>query len=88
MYEGLGKLHVRNLEEHWGQGWGRKGWEEKEKLSIDEMTNRLLTNKTFYEREMAATEWLLTFHSDAILCANSAVSVDEWLGWDWVGAPW
>ena len=88
MYEGMGKLHVRNLEDDWGKQWGRTGWEEKTALGIDEMTNRLLTNKTFYERELVGTEWLLTFHSDAILCANSNTSLDEWLGWDWVGAPW
>lgn len=88
MYEALGKLHVRNLEEDWGTGWARKGWEEKEKLDIEELTSRLLTNKTFYEKELGSTEWLLTYHSDAILCANSNVSLDDWLGWDWVGAPW
>ncbi|ETN42585.1 uncharacterized protein HMPREF1541_01742 [Cyphellophora europaea CBS 101466] len=88
MHEQLGKLHVRNLEEQWGAGWGRMGWDEKGQMSMDEMKNRLLTNLTFYERELAGTEWLLTFGSDAVLCSNSNASVDDWLGWDFVGAPW
>jgi hypothetical protein len=92
MYEAMGKLNVRNLEDNYGEGWGRRyGWEEPKDgrvLSAEEMTNRLLTNKTFYEGDLADTEWLLVFHSDAILCANSEVGIDDWLGWDWVGAPW
>ena len=87
-YESLGKLHVRNLEERWGSHWARKGWELKGEMSTDEMTNRLLTNLTFYDTELHGTEWLMVWHSDAILCANAELSLDEWLGWDWVGAPW
>ncbi|KAH8154717.1 uncharacterized protein LAJ45_01248 [Morchella importuna] len=36
----------------------------------------------------AQVEWVLMFQSDSILCANSGVSLDEWLLYDWVGAPW
>ncbi|KAH0605349.1 uncharacterized protein H6S33_004571 [Morchella sextelata] len=36
----------------------------------------------------AQVEWVLVFQSDSILCANSGVSLDEWLLYDWVGAPW
>jgi hypothetical protein len=89
MYEAMGKLHVRSLEEGgWSAGWGRPGWDERGVMSMDEMSNRLLTNLTFFDRELAGTEWLLVFHSDAILCANAEKSLDEWLGWDYVGAPW
>ena len=88
MHEQLGKLHIRDLSESWGLDWGRAGWEEEGKISTDEISNRLLTNLTFYEKELAGTEWLLVFHSDAILCANAEDSLDDWLGWDWVGAPW
>jgi hypothetical protein len=89
MYEAMGKLHVRSLEEGgWSAGWGRHGWDERGVLSMDEISNRLLTNLTFFDRELVGTEWLLVFHSDAILCANAEKSLDEWLGWDYVGAPW
>ncbi|KAI9833823.1 MAG: hypothetical protein M1826_006346 [Phylliscum demangeonii] len=53
--------------------------------------NKLLTSKTFYNDVIGfAAEWLLVFHADSILCANSRVSLDDWVdqGWDWVGAPW
>lgn len=33
-------------------------------------------------------EWVLVFQTDSILCANSKVSLNEWLDYDWVGAPW
>lgn len=33
-------------------------------------------------------EWVLVFQTDSILCANSRVSLNEWLEYDWVGAPW
>ncbi|KAI9831624.1 MAG: hypothetical protein M1826_003233 [Phylliscum demangeonii] len=52
--------------------------------------NKLLTSKTFYNDVIdSAAEWLLVFHADSILCANSRVSLDDWVdqGWDWVGAP-
>ena len=89
MYEALGKLRVTSLEESgWSRDWSRHGWDERGVMGTDEMMSRLLTNMTFYDRELAGTEWLMVWHSDAILCANAEQSLDEWLGWDWVGAPW
>jgi hypothetical protein len=89
-YEALGKLHVRDLADtSWGLEWAKQGWEGGEgTLGTEEIQSRLLTNRTFYERELRGAEWLLVWHSDAILCANSEIGLDEWLGWDWVGAPW
>lgn len=68
----------------WSAPWGRR-WDD---LSVDEMGNRLLTNLSFYEEELAGVGWLLVWHSDAILCANAERDLEEWVGWDWVGAPW
>ena len=68
----------------WSQAWGRR-WDD---LSVDEMGNRLLTNLTFYEEELRDVGWLLVWHSDAILCANAEKDLEDWIGWDWVGAPW
>ena len=50
--------------------------------------DRMLTNLTFYERYVDPAEWLLVFHPDSILCARSERTVNDWLGYDWVGAPW
>lgn len=33
-------------------------------------------------------EWVLVFQTDSILCANSKASLNDWLHYDWVGAPW
>lgn len=56
--------------------------------SMRELTNRLLTNMTFFEEYTDPAEWLLVFQADSILCAQSEISLDDWLHYDWVGAPW
>lgn len=81
-YQEYGKLRLEVVDP---LGWG---WREGEDVNIDELYSRLLTSTGFYERELRGTEWLLVFHSDAVLCANSHRDVNEFLEWDWVGAPW
>ena len=87
-YEELGKLRIVDIEagegSKWSQAWGRR-WDD---LSVDEMGNRLLTNLSFYEQELSDVGWLMVWHSDAILCANAEKDLEDWIGWDWVGAPW
>ena len=53
-----------------------------------EKVNRMFTNLTFYENYTRAAEWLLVFHPDSVICARSESTVDDWLEYDWVGAPW
>ena len=60
----------------------------KDDVAIDEFPSRLSTTSTFYATELRGTEHLLVFHSDAVFCANSNRDVNEFLEWDWVGAPW
>jgi hypothetical protein len=48
-------------------------------VAIDELHLRLLTNSTFYEKELKETEYLLMFHNDAVLCAISNRGVIEFL---------
>ncbi|KAI9816926.1 MAG: hypothetical protein M1827_001571 [Pycnora praestabilis] len=50
-----------------------------------EHLNRLFTNTSFYDTVLSPAEWLFVFHTDSILCANSNVSLNEWLDYDWVG---
>lgn len=56
--------------------------------SSQEMISRLFTTPWVYESVLAPTEWLLVFQTDSIFCANSISTVDDFFGFDWVGAPW
>ncbi|RDW70080.1 hypothetical protein BP5796_08477 [Coleophoma crateriformis] len=48
---------------------------------------RTLTDLRFYENFMPNVEWMLKFESDSIMCANSQDSLNDWLHYDWAGAP-
>lgn len=53
-----------------------------------EMISRFLTNRWLYEQVLQPAENLLVFQTDSMLCANARMSINEWIGYDWVGAPW
>lgn len=53
-----------------------------------EQVSRFLTNLWVYETVLAPAEWLLIYQTDSMLCANSKQSLNDWLEYDWVGAPW
>ncbi|KAK8076454.1 hypothetical protein PG994_003726 [Apiospora phragmitis] len=53
-----------------------------------EMISRFLTNRWLYETVLQPAEWLLVFQTDSILCANSRQNINDYLYYDWVGAPW
>ncbi|KAI9833828.1 MAG: hypothetical protein M1826_006351 [Phylliscum demangeonii] len=53
-----------------------------------EMISRFLTTLWLYETVLQPAEWLLIYQTDSILCANSQRSLNDWLDYDWVGAPW
>lgn len=53
-----------------------------------EEISRFLTNLWLYEVVLQPAEWLLVFQTDSILCANSRQNLNDYLGYDWVGAPW
>ena len=54
----------------------------------NEGMHRMLTHMRFYEEVVDPAEWLLLFRADTILCAQSNQSLNDWLEYDWVGAPW
>ncbi|KAI1268518.1 hypothetical protein F5Y18DRAFT_423879 [Xylariaceae sp. FL1019] len=56
-------------------------------LDSKEDIHRLFTDPRFYDEFLPGVEWLLKYESDSILCANSEKSLDDWLHWDWTGAP-
>ncbi|CAK7205552.1 hypothetical protein SEUCBS139899_008329 [Sporothrix eucalyptigena] len=53
-----------------------------------EEISRFLTTKWLYEVVLQPAEWLLVFQTDSILCANSQRNINEYLEYDWIGAPW
>ncbi|QYS98284.1 DUF5672 domain-containing protein [Trichoderma simmonsii] len=55
-------------------------------ISSKENVFRLLTDSRFYDEFLPGVEWILKYEHDSILCANSEISVDDWLDWDWTGA--
>lgn len=55
----------------------------------------LAGSSAFWDSLPPRAESLLMFESDSVLCANSELEVDDFLGFDtfpggfaWVGAPW
>ncbi|KAG9246131.1 hypothetical protein BJ878DRAFT_311048 [Calycina marina] len=73
-HEANGKLDLIVLPEPW-------------KIDNKEDVNRLLTDRRFYNEHMSEVEHMLKFENDAILCANSEDSLNDWLKYDWAGAP-
>lgn len=57
-------------------------------VSGTEPLNQFLTTPWVYDTLLQPAEWLLIFQTDSILCANSMRGLNEWLEYDWVGAPW
>ncbi|ENH75978.1 hypothetical protein FOC1_g10000961 [Fusarium oxysporum f. sp. cubense race 1] len=71
--QGLGKIDLMQLPQPW-------------KIRSKEDRSRLLTDTRFYDEFLPGVEWLLMFSSDSILCANSELSMNDWLDWTWAGA--
>lgn len=69
-----GKLDFMVLPEPW-------------EIEAKEDVHRLMTDLRFYDEFLPGVEWILKFESDAILCANSEESLNDWLDWSWAGAP-
>ncbi|EWC47200.1 hypothetical protein DRE_03319 [Drechslerella stenobrocha 248] len=74
-------------------------WERLGKLTMELVPSNLtlhgqqelsktFTNLWFYETLLAPAEYLLVFQTDSIMCANSGMNLNDWLHYDWVGAPW
>ncbi|EWC48352.1 hypothetical protein DRE_02121 [Drechslerella stenobrocha 248] len=58
-------------------------------MTNQEEVSKVFTNPEFYKLFLPA-EWLFVFQLDSMICANSRVSLDDWVekGYTWVGAPW
>ncbi len=53
-----------------------------------EEISQFLTTLWLYEVVLQPAEWLLVFQTDSMLCANSRQTLNDWMDYDWVGAPW
>ncbi|KAG5748503.1 hypothetical protein H9Q70_008835 [Fusarium xylarioides] len=71
--QGMGKIELMQLPQPW-------------KIRSREDKSRLLTDSRFYDEFLPSVEWLLMFSSDSILCANSELSLNDWLDYTWAGA--
>lgn len=53
-----------------------------------EFISRMFTDAALYRDVLAPAEHLLVFQPDSIFCTNSATNLNDFLEWDWIGAPW
>ncbi len=53
-----------------------------------EGVSQMLTDLHLYRDILAPAEHLLVWQPDSIFCANSPTTVNDFLDWDWIGAPW
>ncbi|KAI1333695.1 hypothetical protein F5Y15DRAFT_337665 [Xylariaceae sp. FL0016] len=72
--QAIGKLDLMVLPQPW-------------EIDTKESVHRLLTDMRFYDEFLPGVEWMLKYEFDSILCANSKTSLNDWLHWDWAGAP-
>ncbi|KAH7230284.1 hypothetical protein B0J15DRAFT_410844 [Fusarium solani] len=73
LQQGLGKIDLMRLPSPWS-------------IKTEEDLNRLYTDSRFYNEFLPGVEWLLTFNSESILCANAQLSLNDWLDYTWAGA--
>lgn len=50
--------------------------------------SRFFTELWVYQHLFWPAEWLLVYQTDSVMCASNKGTVDDWLEYDWVGAPW
>ena len=48
----------------------------------------MFTDRHLYADILAPAEHLLVFQPDSILCANAPKTINDYLEYDWIGAPW
>ncbi|TPX16322.1 uncharacterized protein E0L32_003971 [Thyridium curvatum] len=57
-------------------------------IKDQEDISSFLTTRWLYEYTLQPAEWLLVFQTDSMLCANSMNTIDDYLHYHWIGAPW
>lgn len=57
-------------------------------LKDRETISQMFTDIHLYRDILAPAEHLLVWQPDSIFCANAPRTLNDYLEWDWVGAPW
>lgn len=57
-------------------------------LANRETISQMFTDIHLYREILAPAENLLVFQPDSIFCANSPTTLNDFIEWDWIGAPW
>ncbi|KAL5320436.1 hypothetical protein ACEPPN_011240 [Leptodophora sp. 'Broadleaf-Isolate-01'] len=57
-------------------------------LSNRETISQMFTDPHLYRDILAPAEHLLVWQPDSIFCANAPTTLNDFLQWDWIGAPW
>lgn len=73
--ESSGKLQILELPDNYS-------------LSSRETISQMFTDPHLYADILSPAEHLLVFQPDSIFCANSPKTLNDFLEWDWIGAPW
>jgi len=53
-----------------------------------ETVSQMFTDPHLYAEILAPAEHLLVFQPDSIFCANAPKTLNDFLDFDWIGAPW
>lgn len=61
---------------------------KKYSLRDRETISQMFTDPHLYSNILAPAENLLVFQPDSIFCANAPKTINDFLEFDWVGAPW
>lgn len=57
-------------------------------LKDRETISQMFTDINLYRDLLAPAEHLLVWQPDSIFCANAPRTLNDYLEWDWIGAPW
>jgi hypothetical protein len=73
--EASGKLEILSLPSNYS-------------LSNRETISQMFTDIKLYRDILSPAEHLLVFQPDSIFCANAPTTLNDFLEYDWIGAPW
>lgn len=73
--EALGKLIITGIPSNYSMA-------DRQEIS------QMFTDPYLYTHHLSPAEHLLVFQPDSIICAKSPKTVNDYLEWDYIGAPW
>ncbi|PBP19551.1 hypothetical protein BUE80_DR009747 [Diplocarpon rosae] len=73
--EGIGKIQFLDIPSDYS-------------LKTRETISQMFTDPHLYRDILHPAEHLLVWQPDSIFCANAPTTLNDFLEWDWIGAPW